>query len=154
MANYTVKIFGKARSSRLMLAMASKSEVLKLALQNLERICNGKHTLRFRNMLNYQQRPTSSKWKTFACVMKNLSRLGVVPRSSVALWGSTPLSHAAGRGDVEIVKLLLKYGADPHVKNDIGMDSFEICEMLGPFPRVTDALKSVNDDDDDDDGTV
>ena len=48
----------------------------------------------------------------------------------------TSLHSAVMRGDVEIVKLLLEYGADPYVVNGLGMNAFEVCEKSGPFPSV------------------
>ena len=50
------------------------------------------------------------------------------------------------RGDVEIVKLLLEYGAVPYVENDLGMNAFEICEKSGPFPSVRKVLLQENED--------
>ena len=41
-----------------------------------------------------------------------------------------PLNFAVARGDVEIVKILLKNGADPFIKNDLGMDAFKILIMV------------------------
>ena len=37
------------------------------------------------------------------------------------------------RGNVEIV---LEYGANPYVENDLGMNAFENCDIAGPFPSV------------------
>ena len=45
------------------------------------------------------------------------------------------------RGDVEIVKILLEYGADPNVENDLGMNAFEMSDEAGPFPRVRKGLE-------------
>ena len=36
--------------------------------------------------------------------------------------GLTALHYAARRGDMEIVELLLKHGAEPSIKNDLGRD--------------------------------
>ena len=36
--------------------------------------------------------------------------------------GLTALHYAARRGDMEIVELLLEYGAKPSIKNDLGRD--------------------------------
>ena len=54
--------------------------------------------------------------------------------------GLTALHYAARRGDVEIVKLLLEAGADPYIENEMGLNSFEMCEKAGPFPSVAKAL--------------
>ena len=55
--------------------------------------------------------------------------------------GTTALNCAVFRGDVEIVKILLEHGADPHVENDLGMNAFDVCEQSGPFPSVREALQ-------------
>ena len=55
--------------------------------------------------------------------------------------GLTALHYAARRGDVEIVTLLLEAGADPYIKNEMGLNSFDICEKFGPFPSVRKVLQ-------------
>ena len=55
--------------------------------------------------------------------------------------GTTALSCAVMRGDVEIVKILLENGADPYVENDLGMNAFELCDTSGPFPSVKRVLQ-------------
>ena len=55
--------------------------------------------------------------------------------------GLTALHYAARRGDVEIVTLLLEIGADPRIKNEMGLDSFGISEKFGPFPSVRRVLE-------------
>ena len=45
------------------------------------------------------------------------------------------------RGDVEIVKILLENGVDPYIDNDLGMNAFDMCDVSGPFPSVTKALR-------------
>ena len=60
----------------------------------------------------------------------------------ISLWaGTTALNLAVVRGDIEIVKILLEYGADPYVENDLGMNAFDICDMAGPFPSVRKVLE-------------
>lgn len=55
--------------------------------------------------------------------------------------GTSALNLAVARGDVEIVKILLEYGADPFVENDLGMNAFKICDEAGPFPSVSYVLE-------------
>jgi ankyrin repeat protein len=55
--------------------------------------------------------------------------------------GMTALHYATRRGDVEIVEILLKAGADSNIKTSLGMNAFEICEKFGPFPSVMKVLK-------------
>ncbi len=60
--------------------------------------------------------------------------------------GLTTLHYAARRGDVEIVELLLDAGANPYLKNELGLNSFDISEKFGPFPSVTKMLLKYEDD--------
>jgi ankyrin repeat protein len=53
----------------------------------------------------------------------------------------TALHYAARRGDVEIVKLLLEAGADAYMKNEMGLNAFDISDKFGPFPTVKRALR-------------
>ena len=62
--------------------------------------------------------------RRFAC--KWAVRLGVT-RSRLLhrvaeTGGLTAIHYAARRGDMEIVELLLEYGAKPAIKNDLGRD--------------------------------
>ena len=52
--------------------------------------------------------------------------------------GTTALYFAVRRGDVDVVNLLLKNGADPTIKNDIGKSPVDYCDA---FPEVRGALK-------------
>ena len=47
---------------------------------------------------------------------------------AMSLWpGTTALNFAVMRGDVEIVKILLKNGADPYIENvHLGMNAISI----------------------------
>ena len=53
----------------------------------------------------------------------------------------TALNYAVLRGDVEIVKILLEHGANPHVENGLGQNAFDICDEAGPFPSVRKVLE-------------
>ncbi|MDC3321375.1 ankyrin repeat domain-containing protein [bacterium] len=96
--------------------------------------------------LNYRRRAKTFKWKGIYTVAKALYRSGLSKSKlfeSLAFdLGQTGLSYAVFRGDVEIVKLLLEAGTDPHIKNDFGMNAFEICNKFGPFPTVMKALQT------------
>jgi len=98
--------------------------------------------------LNYHRRAKTLKWKGIYTVAKTLYRSGL---SKSALFeslafeiGSTGLSCAVFRGDVEIVKLLLDAGADPYIENALGMNAFGTCEKCGPFPSVMKVLQKRN----------
>ena len=90
--------------------------------------------------MNYQRIPQTIKWKCISSFAKVLYQTGMSKSSllrHIAFGaGTSALNLAVVRGDIEIVKILLEYGADPYVENDLGMDAFEICEKCGPFPEV------------------
>ena len=48
--------------------------------------------------------------------------------------GLTALHYAARRGDLDIVKVLMEYGADPYVTTDLGVDVVDY--FRGPAPRT------------------
>jgi hypothetical protein len=54
--------------------------------------------------------------------------------------GLTALHYAARRGDVEIVELLIEYGANSSIKNDLGRDVLSYCES---FPEIKGAIERV-----------
>ena len=94
--------------------------------------------------MNYKRSSTTLKWKGIHCIAKVLYRTGVSKSGLVQYLasnsGTSALSVAVMRGDVEIVKILLENGADPYIENDLGMNAFDMCEMAGPFPSVKKAL--------------
>ena len=85
------------------------------------------------------------KWKFIYSVAKVLYRTGASKGGLMKFLaiesGTSALNLAVLRGDVEIVQILLEYGADPYVENDLGMDAFEICDEAGPFPSVRNVLE-------------
>jgi len=95
--------------------------------------------------INSQSRANSVVWRGIRFVAKALYRAGIAKEGLFGYLamdaGTTSLNKAVVRGDVEIVKLLLKAGADPYVENDLGMNAFEICNKCGPFPSVMKALQ-------------
>jgi len=91
-------------------------------------------------VVNYQMRSSSLKWKSIHFVAKCMYRVGLA-KSGLMMYlaleaGTTSLNRAVGRGDVEVVRLLLNSGADPYIQSDLGVNAFKICEKLGPFPSV------------------
>ena len=66
--------------------------------------------------------------------------------------GAPALFMAVARGDTECVKILLESGASVSIKNRNGEDVFHLCDVRGPFPRITEMLlnhRGKNNDDDD-----
>ena len=95
--------------------------------------------------INYQIQSRTTKWK----LLRGFAKLAVRCRLVKSVLahrlahgaGLTALHYAARRGDVEIVTLLLENGADPRIKNEMGLDSFGISEKFGPFPSVRRVLQ-------------
>ena len=121
----------------------SDPDVVRLVLQKLKSACNG-DVKKFHDLVNYSTKSTTFKWKSIYFAAKTLYRTGMA-RDGLMCYlaidsGMTPLNYAVKRGDVEIVKILLENGADPFVKNDLGMNAFEICDRCGPYPSVKEVL--------------
>jgi len=95
--------------------------------------------------VNFKRHTRSLKWKSIRFIATTLYRTGLAKSGLMRFLalhaGSTPLNFAVFRGDVEIVEILLKAGADPNIKNSLGMNAFEMCEKCGPFPSVMKVLK-------------
>ena len=96
-------------------------------------------------MVNHTRKSTTLKWKGINSVAKVLYRTGISKSGLMKFLaiesGTSALNLAVVRGDVGIVKILLEYGADPYVENDLGMNAFDICDMAGPFPSVRKVLE-------------
>jgi hypothetical protein len=62
--------------------------------------------------------------------------------------GATALHHATKRGDVDAVNILLRHGADPTIKNDLGKTPMDYCdafpELRGAFKRVIHQRRHTN----------
>ena len=123
----------------LMTSEDSDPDVLRLVLERLKSSCDN-----ISSILNFKRSPTTLKWKGIYYVAKALYRTGVSKTGLIKHLavesGTTALNLAVMRGDVEIVKLLLENGADPYVKNDLGMNAFKMCKNAGPFPSVKKVL--------------
>ena len=87
----------------------------------------------------------STKWKFLRGSAKIAVRCGFVKSVLASRLangpGLTALHYASRRGDVEIVTLLLEAGADPYIKNEMGLNSFDISDKHGPFPSVVETLQ-------------
>ena len=95
--------------------------------------------------INYRMQSKSRKWKLLRGSAKIAVRCGLVKSVLASRLangpGLTALHYAARRGDVEIVTLLLKAGADPYLENEMGLNSFDISHKFGPFPSVGKVLE-------------
>ena len=86
--------------------------------------------------MNYGIRGNTFKWRVIYRLARflftnNLTNSGLM----IALAqdsGSTALHYAAQRGDVDAVNLLLRHGADPAIKNDVGKSPIEYVFALSP----------------------
>ena len=119
------------------------TKTLILVLKKLKSSCN-EDVKKFHDLVNYNRKSTTLKWKSIYFTSKALYRTGMAKSGLMGYLaiesGTTPLNLAVIRGDVEIVKILLKNGANPFVKNDLGMNAFEICDRCGPYPSVKEVL--------------
>jgi uncharacterized protein len=87
-------------------------------------------------VMNYGIRGNTFKWRVIYRLARflftnNLTNSGLM----IALAqdsGSTALHYAAQRGDVDAVNLLLRHGADPAIKNDVGKSPIEYVFALSP----------------------
>jgi ankyrin repeat protein len=97
-----------------------------------------------RRNVNKQVQPQTTKWKMLSAaarfaVRTRLTRSKFIRRIGESS-GRTALHYAARRGDVEIVELLMEFGADPFIKNDLGRDVLSYCEA---FPDMRCAIERV-----------
>jgi ankyrin repeat protein len=74
-----------------------------------------------------------------------IKRKGLV-RSMALNLGSTALMWAARRGDAAMVRQLILAGADPMIKNEIGMSAIDFANLKGPFPAVSAVLDEYKDE--------
>ena len=118
----------------------SDPNVVKDILQDLENDDNVK--------VNYRVQSSTIKWKILRGSAKLMMRVGAAKsalfRRIARGAGLTALHYAVRRGDLEVVKLLLRHGANPYVQNDLGMDAFKVCMEYGPFPKIHKAMWNSN----------
>jgi len=101
----------------------------------------------FGSLLNYATKPRTTKFKFLKWIGRGLLKLGLITDNDLigaisSEGGNTALHFACRNGDAEIVEILLiKSGADPLIKNYVGMDIIDICKKYGPFPSVSRLLE-------------
>jgi hypothetical protein len=94
--------------------------------------------------INYRRRGKTLKWRNIHrlarfLIQKKLKNSGLI-NALAQDSGSAPLHFAVQRGDVDVVNLLLRYGADPTIKNDLGKTPVD---YIDAFPELRGALKRV-----------
>jgi ankyrin repeat protein len=94
--------------------------------------------------LKYQVRGSTLKWRTIRRLACFLARYKLADSGLLTALahetGSTGLYYAVQRGDVDIVNILLRHGADPTIKNILGKSPVDYCDA---FPELSGALKRV-----------
>jgi hypothetical protein len=94
--------------------------------------------------INYQIRGGTIRWRIIFRLMRFLYRNKIKTSKLVFAMantsGSTALQVAVRRGNTDVVNVLLQHGADPSLKNDLGLQAIDFCEA---FPELRGALKRV-----------
>jgi ankyrin repeat protein len=108
-------------------------EVLQTLLKNKSKL-----------IVNYKLLGGTIKWRIIYRLARFLARFKLTNSGfikTVALkTGITALHESVLRGDMDAVELLLRHGADPTIKNDIGKTPVDYCDA---FPELRGALKRV-----------
>jgi len=95
--------------------------------------------------LKYQVRGGTWKWRTIRRLACFLARYKLTDSGLLTAFahetGSTALHYAVRRGDVDVVNILLERGADPTIKNNLGMSPVD--DYTDAFPELQGALKRV-----------
>ena len=107
-------------------------DVLQLLLENKKN----------ENQVNYRLRGVTLKWRNIHRVARFMIRYNL---ASSGLFntlaqdsGSTAIHYAVKRGDIDVVNLLLRHGADCSIKDDLGKSPVDYCDA---FPELKGALK-------------
>ena len=100
---------------------------------------------RCKDSINYRTSATSLKWTAITSLCCMFVRIGVANESGLLSYigretGSTALHLAVYRGDVDVVNMLLHYGADPTIRTTLGLSSIDMCKG---FPELSGGLKRV-----------
>jgi len=95
-------------------------------------------------LVNFKIRGRTLKWRNIHRLARVLTRNNFTNSGLMTALaqdsGSTALHYAVQRGDVDVVNLLLRHGADPTIKNDLGKTPVDYTDA---FPELRGALKRV-----------
>ena len=95
-------------------------------------------------ILNYKRKSTTLKWKGINYVARTLYRTGISKSMLMTIfdqiWNNTIESCSITEVMIRDCEYSSENGADPYVENDLGMNAFDICNNVGPFPSVNKAL--------------
>ena len=96
--------------------------------------------------VNYQRRGQSLKWRNIyrlarVLVRTKVKRAGIMV-SLARAYGSTALHYAVRRGDVDVVNLLLRHGADPEIIDGHQQDTRGLLRCLSGATRCFEASHS------------
>jgi len=95
-----------------------------------------------KSSVNYETRAKTLKWRNIHRLARFLTRNKLTKSGLITFLsqgcGSTPLHFAVRRGDVDVVNILLRHGADPTIKNALGKSPVDYCDA---FPALRGALK-------------
>lgn len=79
-----------------------------------------------RTHINSRKQTQTMKWRVMNLLARALVTFklthSLLIQSAAEKAGSSPLYFAVRRGDLEVVEVLLEYGANPSIKNDLGRD--------------------------------
>ncbi len=95
-------------------------------LREFDRIVNRKESENKRNKAFFQ----AVKSERVSAVKKILDQ-GVDVNLKDDVLGNTALSHAVFAGNMEMIKMLLNHGSDPHIENNRGYNAIDAAKLMG-----------------------
>jgi len=99
--------------------------------------------------VNAQNRPPTHAFRATMGAMRGMTRCGVrqkIVNAFAAFEGSTPLHHAACRGDAVLCQALLDWGANPATRDKLGNTALQAARVLmsgSPAGRASNALEDL-----------
>ncbi|MDC3321555.1 ankyrin repeat domain-containing protein [bacterium] len=94
--------------------------------------------------VNYRRRAVTPYWKLIYGIARGIVKTKILKNEMMTELshesGTTALHCASRRGDVALIELLIQKGADPLIRDDLGLNMFAYCDA---FPEIIDATKRV-----------